>query len=51
MSMMLLIAIAMIPVTIWYVKRKTAWQREIEEDVEWGKQVWHLFKQKLEAEG
>ena len=50
MNIMLLIAIAMVPFTIWNIKRKTVWQKEIEKDLEWGKQVWELFKQRLEAE-
>ena len=48
---MLLIAIAMIPITICSIKKEPKWLKELKEEVEMGNQVWELFKQKLGAEG
>lgn len=48
---MTLVVIALIPFTIYSIKKKPKWVKEIDEEREWGKQVWELFKQKLEAEG
>ncbi len=53
MVIMLLITIALIPITIWAIIRKPKWQKEIEEEMKKNDQLWELLKQKLleEAEG
>jgi len=47
---MLLISIALIPITIWEIKRKPKWIKEAEEEMERASHVWELLKQILEAE-